>query len=547
MVGVAGRSKACHTCKQRKIRCGGEKPTCLKCAKSGRSCAGYQKSHAFILSQYATTSHTESMKHTLQPFQDDGSAPVLLARWRRDRAPKARSQAPISTEEVAPRRQKLHSRPCFPVSISSRNSFRDQFLALFLHEQCPPTIINPTQPGSHRNWLFSLASAASLSPALEHALLALTTARLGQQGENVALVHQSLPLYTRGLRELQRAIDNPVSQCDMQTIAACMVLGMYEFDKCPGRTTDGYMSHYHGAMLLLQLRGAEQHVEGLSHGVFQMLRMHAAFQGLRQRRATFLAQPDWIEKPWAGKPKNSNDLLLDLFLQVPDVIAKMDRSFSLPCSQDVFGSGLDVLQQCFALDKELDDWFSSYQAANAGYLYWPKLSTRDSVTDSTELGKLFPVSLHFPTYTVGETMILYWTVRVLLHTHICFLHRRLSIIESETVHNSEEEQITLEPPETGRVPNESGNIQRSSPNPPLAPLGHQEDWLQAPARSICQSVEYFLDEKLRSLGPGTILPPLLVVGACLSRSGVARDREAAWIAEVIQLIKTIGPSLAEFV
>ena len=53
MVGVAGRSKGCHTCLKRRVRCDEGQPTCERCRKAGYNCAGYARaielrSHVFI-------------------------------------------------------------------------------------------------------------------------------------------------------------------------------------------------------------------------------------------------------------------------------------------------------------------------------------------------------------------------------------------------------------------------------------------------------------------------------------------------------------------
>ncbi|KAG7410046.1 White-opaque regulator 2 [Fusarium oxysporum f. sp. rapae] len=247
MVGVAGRSKACHTCRQRRIRCGAEKPSCGNCLKSGRSCAGYQKTQVFIPWRYTESATDEAMT---------SDAPSSLSRRKQEYINRHRTIAAL------------------PQAISARNTTRDQFLANFIDRQLPSSIITSGHLNDHRKWLLRLPDVAVLTPAMEYAILALSTAAMEQQGNFSNSRGQSLRFYTRGLYELQKAIDDLKMRLNDQTLAACVLLGMFEFSECPGRSVSAYMRHYRGAMALLQLRGPGQHIGGLAHDVFQVLRMH---------------------------------------------------------------------------------------------------------------------------------------------------------------------------------------------------------------------------------------------------------------------------------
>ncbi|KAF5687103.1 C6 zinc finger domain-containing protein [Fusarium circinatum] len=225
-------------------KCGAEKPSCDNCRKSGRSCAGYQRTHIFIPSHYTKSSTVEAI--TLD-------APL---------SPSRRQHGYIDRQ---------YTIAVLPQAVSARNVARDQFLANFIDRQFPSCILASGHLNDHRKWLLRLPDIASLTPAMEYAILSLSTATLEGDG---ALDSQSLKLYTRGLYELQKAIDDPKTRLDDQTLAACVLLGTFEFAECPGRSVSAYMRHYQGAMALLQLRGPEQHIGGLAHDVFQVLRMH---------------------------------------------------------------------------------------------------------------------------------------------------------------------------------------------------------------------------------------------------------------------------------
>ncbi|KAF5617283.1 uncharacterized protein FTJAE_12705 [Fusarium tjaetaba] len=420
-----------------------------------------------------------------------------------------------------------------PQAISARNTTRDQFLANFIDRQLPSCILTSGHLNDHRRWLLRLPDIASLTPATEYAILALSTAVLEQDGELGHGRGQGLKLYTRGLYELQRAIDDPKSRLDDQTMAACVLLGMFEFSECPGKTVSAYMRHYQGAMALLQLRGPEQHIGGLAHDVFQVLRMHTAFQALSQNSGSQLAKSAWMKGPWMSKSKTMYDLLLDIFLQVPEPLSRARAVIVSQPSQSSLTAGLKALSALLDLDEELTEWFESYQDTYPT-VYWPELSIASSSTDSEELGRLYPVSFQFPSYHVAETMILYWTVQILIHASTCSLYTRLISSEMKNGARFEDEGLSAK------------DIDRVS----LAHIYHKIEisdfvlWPETSARYICQSVEYFFREEFRRMGAGVILSPLLVVKACLSRSARDFSRETAWIDEAIGRVQGNGAELA---
>ncbi|PYH45571.1 Zn(II)2Cys6 transcription factor domain-containing protein [Aspergillus saccharolyticus JOP 1030-1] len=53
MVGVAGQSKGCNTCRARKIACDQQRPECARCTRSPRACGGYERDRVFVRVQPA--------------------------------------------------------------------------------------------------------------------------------------------------------------------------------------------------------------------------------------------------------------------------------------------------------------------------------------------------------------------------------------------------------------------------------------------------------------------------------------------------------------
>lgn len=174
-----------------------------------------------------------------------------------------------------------------PQHVSARNVFRDSFFSLMVESDLPSGSGLYRTFGDRYDWPMHILHLPSLAPALENALLAICTARLGRHAARPALVQQSLELYTKGVAQARRDILDRSMRGSEQSLAACLSLLLYEAIECPAGTMDGYQAHYRGCLELLQMRGARAHASGLAHATLQILRLHtvsAEGRGEKERR-----------------------------------------------------------------------------------------------------------------------------------------------------------------------------------------------------------------------------------------------------------------------
>jgi hypothetical protein len=122
------------------------------------------------------------------------------------------------------------------------------------------------------NWLFIVPSHPNPTKALETAGYALSLATLGDAIGNRDMLSESLRLYTQGLGRVQKALYDPELMYKDETLAACMLLAMYEVFQCPGSNRKAYISHHNGCAKLVELRGPAAHAQGLGHSIFQGFR-----------------------------------------------------------------------------------------------------------------------------------------------------------------------------------------------------------------------------------------------------------------------------------
>lgn len=202
-----------------------------------------------------------------------------------------------------------------------------------------------------------------------------------------------------------------------------------------------------------------------------------------------------------------------------------------------------LIRECLQFEADLGSWLSGFHKAEAGPLYWPELSNMASESDTPELGRLFAVSLRFPSFRVAETMVLYWTLRALLSSSLCNIYRTLLTVQANVATHHKEPH---NPPYTADASRSLVNntfTERFPLEETLPRLRHQEESLQTSARNICQSVEYFCHIGHRSLGPNTILSPLVVVRAIFSHAPENWAREKAWVCEILNRIQEMRDDL----
>jgi Fungal specific transcription factor domain len=125
------------------------------------------------------------------------------------------------------------------------------------------------------HWLSIIPTISGPSKALEIASLSVCTSRMSHNPlgtQNEVLSQTGLKLYIQGLQAVQKALTNPNLMYSDQTLAACLLLAMFEIYECPAGSRKAYLTHQDGVAQLVYLRGPERHQEGLGHSIFLAFR-----------------------------------------------------------------------------------------------------------------------------------------------------------------------------------------------------------------------------------------------------------------------------------
>ncbi|EPE10572.1 c6 zinc finger domain protein [Ophiostoma piceae UAMH 11346] len=458
---------------------------------------------------------------------------------------------PVSANEVfgiPPQFWALTGSP-YMQHVSSEPAWREQLFPMFLSFHLPNDLIQgcktTTKTIRSRNWLMNLSEASlDHSPALEKAMTALCMSRVGRKHNNMALVQHSLGLYTEGLRQLNEAIKDPEQQLTDQTLAACTAFSLYEVAECPSRKLDGYHSHHMGGLALLKMRGPDAHISPLGHSLFVFMRMQQFIYALLTRKSSFLSDSDWINRPWSTSAKDPQDKFMDQMYCIPVLLEQTDKiSESNADTETTIQGYWDIIGQYHAIHNCLQGWFRDLQAIVAGPLYWPELSKiKFPIFDDTGRGRPFPVAFHFPAFSIGQAMMLFWLISAIVNYQLMDLYKRIIVLKE-----GDEPGAAAFPTKAGSLspnstPNPSSPVSSSSPSassssasgtpsssssgfsaefpteaigshPPSVPAmkaasKDAEATCRTVSNNICQSVEYFLQEEMGDVGPLVMMLPL---------------------------------------
>lgn len=528
MVGVPGKSKGCKTCRQRKIACGQQRPTCLQCAKSGRVCGGYDRETTFILVQPCAKGKRIASVNNNRCDEGDVLSPSSPAHCPADIERSASSLTGSSGKERAMEDPFAVLEGSTALTMILKTSNRQALVHAFLSDCFPVAFKVPVYA---KPWIFLLSELPMKVKALDTASVALAAAKVGRLHDDPDLVRESHRLYTKALRELQIALWSRSLMLEDETLAACMALSLYEIMECPNDGPQGYSSHCAGFISLIHARGLDLHVSGAGHQLFLGARLPGILYALERHSPNFLSDPVWLSGPWAHTSKSPIDRIRDCLVLAPAILQKTHYLSVLSLGQQI-DLVKALIQQCWDIDEAMQLIYEDIRQANPGPLYWPTLSRRDNPTDVLTSEKLFPVAYQFPDWKVAGTLMLYWATLVMLWSGLCDLYAHIARIDPDLI-DSDESFLSID----------SVVHAKSAPEEWLPPLCHRRDYMSM-VRNVCQSVEYCLEDT-SMLGMLTLSPSLGIV------IGMVRDRpkcrrEVAWMRAALELVRGRGFRILQF-
>ncbi|RFU27315.1 hypothetical protein B7463_g9035, partial [Scytalidium lignicola] len=304
MVGVAGRSKGCNTCRQRHVKCDEVKPICQRCIKAGFECLGYSR-------------ETQWFHTIVAPFPQ--------------RQPSSTETATSSTVLTNDRRmqQQQSGRRIIPAVIPARLEIPQQMsLVAFQSDFCFAYIFsNFVWRGYGSLWL-ERAAEGKLGPVALDAAKALAQSTFGRSKKVADVEIQGGIHYSKSLQALAKELGN--TQALLLEGEACkLVVPILVLMMHASTLTDRMAATFHlqGVTKIINLCGPEAFQRQPLLNALEAARATLVVASLVTRKRVFFDTPQWRSVPWALNPmeKTPQSYLLDILASVPGILEEMNN------------------------------------------------------------------------------------------------------------------------------------------------------------------------------------------------------------------------------
>ncbi|KAJ9414463.1 hypothetical protein FOXG_12366 [Fusarium oxysporum f. sp. lycopersici 4287] len=315
MVNRGGRSKACRTCKRRRVKCDHGKPNCQRCEKAGIACEGYV---------------------TYGEFVDE------TTRFAKDKSPVKDSQLQVQ-----------------PASPSAKATERQIWR--------PPPLLLDQDAVIHAHLLSRIDEVTPLMANLESitlsdstrslAVRALAAVYFGKTNSDKRIFDLGSREYVKALNRVQLDLASSTAVLEWDTLASVICLCMFENIVFTDKT--GWLKHYEGITQLVKLRGPWRHQTVLERELLRQCRFEIILCALINRKHCYLTLPEWQTVPWPSTvPKTASDALHDIFARVPGQLHDMDRVQRGKVDNEFFE---ELRQRVETTLSDLEDWEQFYQ------------------------------------------------------------------------------------------------------------------------------------------------------------------------------------------
>ncbi|CEI61936.1 hypothetical protein FVEN_g2983 [Fusarium venenatum] len=276
MVNRGGRSKACRTCKRRRVKCDNGKPHCQRCEKAGLNCEGYVTYEEFV-------DETKRFS-TGKPTVKSGELQLQLAH-----------------------KQQQVCRPVRPL-INENDIIHAHLLSKI--EGVIPLMTN-------------LESLPSSSSTRSLAIRALAAVYFGKTNSDKRIFDLGTREYVKALKKVHTDLSSSTAALEWDTLVSVLCLCMFETIAFTDK--NGWLRHYEGISQLVKLRGPWRHRTPLDRELLRQCRFEIIVCALIKRCHCYLEMADWQTIPWpADVPKTSSDTLHEIFARVSGQLHDMD-------------------------------------------------------------------------------------------------------------------------------------------------------------------------------------------------------------------------------
>ncbi|KAL6918785.1 hypothetical protein FSHL1_002780 [Fusarium sambucinum] len=399
MVGIAGKSKACHDCKRRRVKCDLTTPACLRCTKTGISCRGYERSTLWVHRTQARPN-----VYALSAVRD--------AKLKERQSENANS---VDWKNVLEhmRDQLYSSDPSYEVA-----TFRLQALSIadkFYHplpkvaESCEDATSTPS------SWFKAVCKMTNPSEALDHSLLAFCAIQIRISRNSGISYDETVQLYNQALSKIISILDSPVDGGSDESLAAIIVLSTCELFLFSSGSS--WNAHAQGISEMLRNRVASGNTTKSWSDLCRRLCVICVIQAMVQKRPLILEPDVWRQQTKPHSSPTSFGGLLDLAVDIPSIMASVHTVSQVNL--------LPQVNQLIQKYQELEHWLNSYIKhawdQSQTLVYWSVPAQAINPTDNDHAEKLFPFALIFSSIANASVWIFTSSIMLDILDTILFL------------------------------------------------------------------------------------------------------------------------------
>ncbi|RGP81830.1 hypothetical protein FLONG3_27 [Fusarium longipes] len=348
MVGIAGKSKACHDCKRRRVKCDLTSPTCLRCSKAGIACRGYERSTLWVHRTQArpdvsalSVVKDARLQEREKENTDSGDCLQVLQQMRAwlDSSQRSDSVAIFRLKALS-----IADRIYFPLS-SVRKSGGD----------------STSTPSS---WFNAVCHMRNPSEALDHSLMAFCAIQIRVSGRSGITYDETVQLYNQALSKIIAILDSTSAGNSDESLAAIVIVSTCE-----------------------------------------------VIQAMVQKRPLLLEPDIWRQHTSLPTIDDSFSELLDLVMDIPSIIASAhDHSQVINSYVDLVPTINLLIQKSLDLDNWRNVHNKSTWARTQKPVYWAIPATASNPIDDDYTEKLYPFALVFSSVGCASAWIFCFSI-----------------------------------------------------------------------------------------------------------------------------------------
>ncbi|RGP73114.1 hypothetical protein FLONG3_6430 [Fusarium longipes] len=376
MVGVPGRSKGCITCRKRKKGCDKKIPFCGQCVALNISCGGYEKPPIWLNSEGSTQTY-----YTKSPQRSNFAVKSTL---------KQSGASAITLHDSLTR-------------TARTQKFTGLFWMDYLSGGNGFSLKASGTTSLQRMRLYE--NLSQVEPALQYVTIALSTATLGANSNDIQLKQKSQQAYGLALHQMAISLDSCKQDKDGM-LAAIQLMRVYEqlfgttFISDPTQSTaQGFRKHIDGETALILSRGPEDAWSPMGRQLLADGRLTQINAYMSRRKRSPFSQRKWKQsRLWHSVTDSPLNKLVDILVEVPGLLEDLDFLRENSCQADAKHSFMDCASQKIATSY-------AYRIAHAMHLlFHPPAGDYSSVAVFFPLGNAIRYLIMTETYGGQSTM-----------------------------------------------------------------------------------------------------------------------------------------------